>query len=56
MTNALFQGWTEKQMRAEFAKANAELSGLNNQRNDATRRKAKFSAMISAANNNPFPR
>lgn len=48
MTNALFQGWTENQMKAEFAKATAELAGLTQRRNDAAHRQAKAAAMIFA--------
>lgn len=48
MTNALFQGWTENQMKAEFARATAELEGRAPRRNDAAHRKTRAAAMIFA--------
>lgn len=48
MRHTLFQGWTENQMKAEFARATAELAGLTQRKKDAAHRQAKAAAMMYA--------
>ena len=55
MAKTLFQGWTEHQVKTEFSKATAELSGLMLRKNDAALRKARAAAMIEHFRRSPKP-
>jgi len=56
MKTAIIQGWTGEKIRAEFAKANAELANLTNRRNDAAIRRCRAAALMQAYQSTPCPR
>lgn len=56
MKHTLFKGWTENQLKAEFAKAHAEVAGLEQPKRDAFQRRRKAAALLKELRENVSPR